>query len=123
MARSLRDERRLLSAEEFSLVEKTRHPGLKALADKELAELLKLIRERRDRAREIAARQRRELRGKSAPHGASAARDNTGTQAKRDHLAQAVQRLNKEAARRQAKAARAALKKTRPALEEPHAPE
>jgi hypothetical protein len=105
MARSLRDERRLLSGEEFSLVEKTRYPGLRALSDRELLDLRKLVRERRDRAREIAARQRRELRGKSAPRGKTPARDNSGTQAKRDHLAQALQRLNKEVTRREVKAA------------------
>lgn len=109
MARSRDDERRLLSAEEFTLVDKTRHPGLGLLPDHDLHELLKHVREKRDRARDIAARQRREMRGKSAPRGLTAASDNTGTRAKRDHLAQAVQRLNKEATRREAKAARDAL--------------
>ncbi len=109
MPRSRDDERRLLSADEFALVEKTRHPGIGLLPDHELHELLKHVREKRDRARDIAAHQRREMRGKAAPRGLTAASDNTGTRAKRDHLAQAVQRLNKEVTRREVKAAREAL--------------
>jgi hypothetical protein len=69
MARSIRQERRLLGADELTLVEKTHHPSLGLLPDRDLAELRKLVRERRDRAQDIAARQRRELRGKAAPKG------------------------------------------------------
>lgn len=106
MARSLRSERQLLSAEEATLVENTHHPALGSISDKDLVELRKLVRERRDRSQQIAARQRRELRGKAAPRGTHAATDDTGTRMKRDLLAAAVRRLNKEAARREAKAAR-----------------
>jgi hypothetical protein len=109
MARSIKQERRLLGADESTLVEKTHHPALGLLPDKDLAELRKLVRERRDRAQDIAARQRRELRGKAAPKGARAATDDSGTREKRDVLAAAMQRLNKEVTRRQAKAARQAL--------------
>ncbi|MGH9675576.1 MAG: hypothetical protein ACRD36_00615 [Candidatus Acidiferrum sp.] len=106
MARSIKQERRLLGADELTLVEKTHHPALGLLPDQGLAELRKLVRERRDRAQDIAARQRRELRGKAAPKGARAATDDSGTREKRDVLAAAMQRLNKEVTRRQAKAAR-----------------
>ncbi|MGH6837836.1 MAG: hypothetical protein ACREDT_03375 [Methylocella sp.] len=106
MARSIKQERRLLGADEFTLVEKTHHPALALLPDQDLAELRNLVRERRDRAQDIAARQRREVRGKAAPKGARAATDDSGTREKRDVLAAAMQRLNKEATRRQAKAAR-----------------
>jgi hypothetical protein len=109
MARSKKQERRLLGADELTLVEKTHHPALGLLPDQDLAELRKLVRERRDRAQQIAARQRRELRGKATPKGARAATDDSGTREKRDVLAAAMQRLNKEVARRQAKAARQAL--------------
>ena len=111
MARSIKQERRLLGADELTLVEKTHHPALGLLPDQDLAELRKLVRERRDRAQDIAARQRRELqlRGKAAPKGARAATDDSGTREKRDVLAAALQRLNKEVTRRQAKAARQAL--------------
>ncbi len=106
MARSIKQERRLLGADELTLVEKTHHPALGLLPDQDLAELRKLLRERRDRAQTIAARQRREVRGKAAPKGARAATDDSGTREKRDVLAAAMQRLNKEVTRRQAKAAR-----------------
>ncbi|MDQ6702713.1 MAG: hypothetical protein M3Z96_06235 [Pseudomonadota bacterium] len=109
MARSIQQERRLLSADELTLVEKTHHPALGLLPYQDLAELRKLVRERRDRAQDIAARQRRELRGKAAPKGARAATDDSGTREKRGVLAAAMQRLNKEVTRRQAKAARGAL--------------
>ncbi|MGQ0445442.1 MAG: hypothetical protein ACT4O2_10035 [Beijerinckiaceae bacterium] len=109
MARSIKHERRLLGADELTLVEKTHHPALGLLPDQDLAELRKLVRERRDRAQDIAARQRRELRGKAAPKGARAATDDGGTREKRDLLAAAMQRLNKEVSRREAKAARQAL--------------
>jgi hypothetical protein len=106
MARSIKQERRLLGADELTFLDKTHHPALGLLPDRDLAELRKLVRERRDRAQDIAARQRRELRGKAAPKGARAATDDSGTREKRDVLAAAMQRLNKEIARRQAKAAR-----------------
>jgi hypothetical protein len=109
MARSIKQERRLLSADELTLVGKTHHPALGQLPDQELAELRKLIRERRDRAQDTAARQRRELRGKAAPKGARPAADDSGTREKHGLLAAAMQRLNKEATRREARAARQAL--------------
>jgi len=109
MARSIKQERRLLSADELTLVEKSHHPALGLLPDGDLKELRKLVRERRDRAQDIAARQRRELRGKAAPKGTRPATGDSGTREKHGLLAAALQRLNKEAARREAKAARQEL--------------
>jgi hypothetical protein len=110
MGRSLRRERQMLNVDEVALVEASHHPALGALSDKDLADLRKLVRDRRDRARDIAARQRREIRGKAAPKGAHAAADDTGSRGKRDVLAAAMQRLNKEASRRASKAARDAMR-------------
>jgi hypothetical protein len=109
MARSIKHEQRLLNADELTLVEKSHHPALGSLPDHDLRELRKLLRERRDRAQDIAARQRRELRGKAGPKGARPATGDSGTREKRDLLAAALQRLNKEATRREAKAARQEL--------------
>ncbi len=109
MARSIKQERRLLSADELTLVEKSHHPALSMLPDHDLRDLRQLLRERRDRAQDIAARQRRELRGKAAPKGARPATGDSGIREKRNLLAAALQRLNKEAARREAKAARQEL--------------
>jgi len=99
----------LLSVDELALVAKTHHPALGELSGHDLRELCRLVRERRDRTREIAARQRREMRGKAAPRGVRSATDDTGTRAKKELLGAAVQRLNKEVARREARASRQAL--------------
>lgn len=110
MGRSARHERSVLNTDEIALVEASHHPGLGDLSDKELHELTKHVRERRDRARDIAARQRREMRGKAAPHGARPVAEDAGSREKRDVLAAAMQRLNREATRREEKAARDSMK-------------
>ncbi len=102
-------EERSLSAEERELVVQTHQPGIAALPDDELAKLRKLVRERRDRAMDISRHQRREMRGKAAPRGTVPAADNSGSRLKVSLLAQAMKRLNKEAARRSRLAARAEL--------------
>lgn len=52
MAISRRNEDRLLDKSEKELVDQTRHPALAGIADKDLSKLVKLLRERRDRARD-----------------------------------------------------------------------
>jgi hypothetical protein len=106
MARSIREERRLLSPGELSLVERTRRPALGRLPDRDLHELGKLLRDCAGEAKDAAARQRHEWRGKAAPHGAHPAASDSGTREKLGLFAGALKRLNKEAARRTAKAAR-----------------
>ena len=103
MARSIKHEQPLLNADELTLVEKSHHPALGLLPDHDLKELRKLVHERRDRAQDIAARQRRELRGKAGPKGARPATGDSGTREKRDLLAAALQRLNKEGQSRTAR--------------------
>lgn len=110
MARNRREEQRLLTRDEAELVDRTRHPALAGLPDGELSDLVARLRERWDRAGDIAKRQRREMRGKAGAAGATPAADDTGTRAKRDLLAAALQRANKERSRRGAQAARADLK-------------
>ena len=73
MAMSRRNESRYLDADERELVDKTRGAALRGLGDDELEELIRLVRERRKRARDVGHRQRREMRGKAEPAGASAA--------------------------------------------------
>jgi hypothetical protein len=107
MALTRKDEARALDAEERSLVEKSHHPAVQELADAELGELLKLIRDRRDRAQRLARQQRREIRGKSAPRGATPATADAGSKVKLQVLAMAVRRLNSERDRRERKATRA----------------
>ena len=100
MAQSTKSERRFLSDEEFGFVSRSHHPALRDLADDDLRSLIKLLRERRDRAGDIARRQRREVRGKAQPTGSRAATDDSGTRMKRQILAAALKRANKERQRR-----------------------
>jgi hypothetical protein len=101
MATSRKSERRALSQDEAELVERTHRPGLASLGDDELAKLIGLTRERRDRARDIAHRQRRQSRGKGAKPAADAA--DRGNRLKAAVLNEALARLNDERARRTAK--------------------
>ena len=102
---------RLLDEGERELVAASRYPNLGDMSDEDLARLKSNLRSPRDRARDIAKRQRREMRGKSAPAGARPAADDAGTREKLSLLSSAVQRANKEAARRRRFAARETLKK------------
>jgi len=106
MAPARRDER-LLSRDEQELVAQTRHPVIKKLDDAELLNVIKRLRERRNRAREFGRYKRRELRGQAAPSGltmasGNAASESDGHRAKRTLLSAALKRANKEAERRRA---------------------
>ena len=101
MAIRMRDEVRALSDDELELVVKTHIPIVLDLSDAELGELLKQVREKRKRARDIANRQRREMRGKAERPGAAPSRDNTGSKHKAAVLAGALKRLNNEKERRE----------------------
>lgn len=98
MSISRRHEDRLLDKGEKELVDQTRHPALGEVSDKELSKLVKLLRERRDRARDIAKTQRRNARGKGKAEAKEGAE--RGNKEKMSVIAQALQRVNKEAARR-----------------------
>jgi hypothetical protein len=100
MAVPMRDEIRALDDQELELVVKTHLPLVLDLSDAELKDLIKRVRERRKRARDVANRQRREMRGKAERSGAGPARDNTGTKHKAAVLAGALKRLNSEKGRR-----------------------
>jgi hypothetical protein len=100
MAVPMRDEVRALSDDELEMVVKTHIPLVLDLSDVELADLIRQVREKRKRARDIANRQRREMRGKADRPGAAPARDNIGTKHKAAVLAGALKRLNNEKERR-----------------------
>jgi hypothetical protein len=93
-------EARLLSAAELEIVSMTREPELGRLSSEELKSVGRRLRQAHDRAKDISARQQREIRGKAEPHGARPAQDNTGTVAKAEVLFEAIQRLDAELARR-----------------------
>lgn len=89
-------ESRLLSASEQEAVNLTQPPAIAGMSRQELQALAHRLRDARDRARDIARQQGREMRGKSEPHGATPARDNLGTVAKSEVLAEALERVNQE---------------------------
>lgn len=92
-------EERLLDKDERKLVEAARHPALSAMDTEGLRTLAHRLRERRDRARGIADKQRRNVRGKgSAP--AKSEHADAGNRQKAALLQAAIARLNKEYARR-----------------------
>lgn len=101
MAVRMRDEVRALSEDELELVVKTHIPLVLDLSDAELRDLTKQVREKRKRARDLANRQRREIRGKAERPGAAPARENAGTKHKAAVLAGALKRLNNEKERRE----------------------
>lgn len=117
MSISAATEKRLLTEDEHELVERTHYPHVSALDREALVEARRRLRTSRDKARDVAHRQRREIRGKADARGARPARDNSGTEMKRRIFGNALKRVNKELARfaaaerkpRQAEIARRAL--------------
>lgn len=93
-------EDRLLNASEVEIVAATRPPEIEGKSVDDLRRLLPLLRKAHDKARDIAARQQREMRGKAEPKGARAAQDNLGTKAKAGVLADAIGRVEAELGRR-----------------------
>ncbi len=87
-------EARLLSASEREAVGMTRHPAIAALSLPDLQALAKRLRDTRDRARDIARQQRREMRGKAEARGTTPATDNAGTVGKADVLDLALRRIS-----------------------------
>lgn len=85
------DDIRALDKDERELVEQTT-AGLNELGGTELAELIRRLRERRDRARDLADRQRREARGKADPAGAQPASGDQGMRLKAEVLTAALNR-------------------------------
>ena len=99
MATSQRDERRLLSDEEYALVEQTRYPALGKLEENAIKDLTQRLRERRDRARDIANQQRRDVRGKGRA-ATSFDKKDAGNRQKAGVLAEALTRISNERSRR-----------------------
>lgn len=99
MSLAVATERRMLAENEFDMVARTHYPEISALSREELAETARVLRAYRDKARDTARQQRREMRGKASARGATPARDNTGTTIKKQIFAQALKRVNRELAR------------------------
>ena len=100
MAITKKQEERALSADEKELVAMSGVRASRSLTDAELSRLVKRLRTKRDRAKTVAERQRRELRGKAWPRGATPAKDDDGSQLKLMILSAALIRLDNETGRR-----------------------
>lgn len=100
MAITRKEEERALSADEREVVTQTRHPEVQGLSDDALSKLLHRLRDMRDRAKSLANQQRREMRGKSAPKGATPKSSDAGSRLKASILALSLKRLNAEVQRR-----------------------
>lgn len=113
MARAKRNDDRLLSKDEQTLVAQTRHPLIKTLSDRDLSNVVMRLREHRDRARDIGRFKRGELRSQSMKTSMIGVErvvpESDGHRAKRSILVAAVKRANKEAERRRIKNARGEL--------------
>ena len=94
-------EARLLSAAELEVVNATRPPAIEQASSEQLNALAERLRRARDKARDIGARQKCEIRGKADPRGTKSCRDNTGTLAKAQLLAEAIERVEEELSRRE----------------------
>ena len=94
------DDLRLLDQEEGKLVETARRGDLDQLGQSELTDTLQRLRDRRDRARDLANRQRREARGKAEPSGVTPASQNAGTEGKARVLGLALDLVTQERQRR-----------------------
>ena len=94
-------EARLLKAAELDLVNATRPTAIEQASDEQLKVLARRLRRARDRAKDIAAGQKREMRGKAHPRGTKPTRDNTGTLAKAQVLGEAIERVEEELSRRE----------------------
>jgi hypothetical protein len=97
-------EARLLTASELELVASTQPPEIERLSADELKAIARRLREAHNRAKAIAARQTREIRGKAPPRGARPAKDNLGTIGKAQALRAALERVEAEQRRRAAAA-------------------
>ena len=94
-------EARLLSAAELEIVTATRPPAIEQASAEQLNALAQRLRRARDATRDMGARQKREMRGKVEPRGTKSSRDNTGTLAKAQLLAEAIERVEEELSRRE----------------------
>jgi len=110
MAKTRRLELRVLNADEMELVDASRHPHVMNLSDEDLRSLRGQLRTRRDRARDLANRRRREMRGKAVGSGNLSTQD-SGIREKLAALSAAVQRTNQENSRRERFSAREELKR------------
>ena len=82
MSAKAEPEPRLLNASELEMVSFTQYPAIEQLPIEQLKAVGRRLRQAHVRAKDISARQQREIRGKVEPRGVNPTRDNSGTMAK-----------------------------------------
>lgn len=92
-------ERSLLSHEEYAVVKGSHHPELYDLNLKDLLSLQNQLRQMRDKERTLSRQKQREQRGKAEPRGGSFPGTGEQPQQRKQVFANALKRVNKEAAR------------------------
>jgi hypothetical protein len=107
MAQTIATERRELTGAEFEAVNSSHYPAVTTLDRPALVELARALRGYRDAARDILHQRRRQARGKPGPGAAGSAPGEARVQAKKQHFAAALKRVNPRIAALDAEAKRA----------------
>ena len=101
MSAKSESENRFLDVSEAEMVSVTRSPEIEQQSMEQLKALTRRLRQAHSRAKDISARQQREIRGKGDPRGAKRVQDNTGSLEKVRVLFEAIQRVDGELSRRE----------------------
>ena len=101
MSANSESENRFLDVSEAEMVNVTRSPKIEQQSMEQLKALTHRLRQAHGRAKDISARQQREIRGKGDPRGAKRVQDNTGSLEKVRVLFEALQRVDGELSRRE----------------------
>ena len=101
MSANSESDNRFLDVSEKEMVSVTRSPEIERQSIEQLRALTHRLRQAHGRAKDISARQQREIRGKGDPRGAKRVQDNTGSLEKVRVLFEALQRVDEELSSRE----------------------
>jgi hypothetical protein len=93
MAISRRDAKPLCTKAEFALANESYPPDVSRLSERELRTRITRARKLRDKYKDLAAKQAREIRGKAKPTRQKQPTGNAGTVLKRDFFAETLERF------------------------------
>lgn len=96
MSISRATEQSVLTSDQFQLVSKTHHPAIYELDPKELRELQRRLREERSKAQTHARQLQRENRGKTEPRGKAFPGPGDHPLRRKQAIANALKRVNRE---------------------------
>ena len=96
MSKKLQSESRWLDSSESEIVSATLPPEIEQQSIDQLKTLTHRLRQAHSRAKDISARQQREILGKADPRGAKRVQDNAGSVEKVRVLFEAIQRVDGE---------------------------